>query len=389
MWTPGIIALIAAYGLSQFYRACLAVLSGPMATDLGATEAALSDALGYWFLAFALMQIPVGMALDRFGPRRTAAGMLFLGGSGGAILMAMAQSATQVQIAMGIIGIGCAPVLMASFYIFAREYTPKVFATYAGATIALGSLGNVAASIPLSTLADALGWRTTMVGLGLITALVSGAILAFVKDPERTEQSGQGSVLDLLKIPALWLILPMLAVNYGPSASIRGLWAGPYGSDIAGASQSQIGLMTLAMGLAMIAGNFAYGPLDRIFGTRKWVVIVGNALAALTLAALWMFPAPGLIQASLAFMAIGFFGSSFPILMAHGRSFFPPHLVGAGVTLLNLFGIAGVSFAQIVSGRLFEGAGGGVAGFQSVFGFFALITAVGIAVYMLSQDRVD
>src|SRR5690606_5082353 len=121
----GIAALVAGYVLSQFYRAFLAVLTPALGADLGATPADLGRASGLWFLCFALMQLPVGWALDRIGPRWTTAVLLALGGGGGATLFALATSPLHIQVAMGLIGIGCAPVLMAGYFIFARVYPPQ------------------------------------------------------------------------------------------------------------------------------------------------------------------------------------------------------------------------------------------------------------------------
>ncbi|MGR3699807.1 MAG: MFS transporter, partial [Roseovarius sp.] len=88
----GLILLCLAYVLSQFFRAFLAVLSGPLAVDIGTTPDDLAFASGLWFLIFAAMQLPVGWALDRVGPRRTAAALLLIGGGGGSALFALATT---------------------------------------------------------------------------------------------------------------------------------------------------------------------------------------------------------------------------------------------------------------------------------------------------------
>ena len=87
----GLIMLALAYVLSQFFRAFLAVLTGPLEAELGITPDILATASGYWFLAFALMQLPVGKALDTLGPRRTGGWLFLIGGAGGAALFALAQ----------------------------------------------------------------------------------------------------------------------------------------------------------------------------------------------------------------------------------------------------------------------------------------------------------
>ena len=128
----GFLALLFGYVMSQFYRACLAVLTPVLDTEIGASASDLSLASGLWFLTFAVMQFPVGWSLDKFGPRLTASAMLAFGGGGGAAIFAVATSPLHVQIAMGFIGIGCAPVLMASFYIFSRAFPAAMFATLGG-----------------------------------------------------------------------------------------------------------------------------------------------------------------------------------------------------------------------------------------------------------------
>lgn len=389
----GIASLVVGYVLSQFYRAFLAVLAPVLETDLGATKADLASASGWWFLAFAAMQIPVGSALDRIGPRTTAAVCLAIGALGAAVF-AMAGSALGIKVAMALIGVGCSPVLMASYYIFAREFSPKVFGSLAGMVIGVGSLGNIAASAPLTAAAEAFGWRETVWALAGITALMAAAVAALVRDPARVTapEGPKGSVLTLLKMPAIWPILAMMLVCYAPPGGLRGLWLGPYFTDVWGYSRPEVGMAGLWMGLAMVIGSFAIGPMDRWLGTRKWVIFGGNAAMLGFIAALWLNPSASAIYATAMFVGIGLFGSTFPIVIAHARAFFPPHLVGRGVTLVNLFGIASVGIAQQVTGRLFAASPAApdpAAPYAAVFAFFALTTAVGLLLYLLSKDRTD
>ena len=386
----GIAALILAYVLSQFYRAFLAVLTPVLIADLGLTAADLASASGWWFLAFAAMQIPIGSGLDRWGPRVTTTALLAIGAAG-AVLFSQATGAFQIKLAMALIGVGCAPVLMASYFIFARSFAPALFGTLAAVTIGVGSLGNVAASLPLSVAVEAFGWRPTVLGLALITGAAAIAILVLVRDPPRLEAAKRGSLLDLLRLPAIWPVLAMMAVCYMPIAGLRGLWIGPYFGEVHGADQTTIGQVGLWMGLAMVAGNFAYGPLDRWFGSRKWVIFVGNAVTLGCLTALWWFAASPPAVATGLLVAAGFFGASFPMVIAHGRAFIPQHLMGRGVTLLNLFGIAPIGLAQIATGRIHAATPATPAStpYEAVFLFFVVTTAIGLALYLFAQDRTD
>jgi predicted MFS family arabinose efflux permease len=387
----GITALILGYMLSQFYRAFLAVLTPVLKTDLGATPEDFSTASGLWFLAFTLMQIPGGWALDRIGPRWTASTLLLFGAAGGAMLFATATTPFDLKLAMALIGIGCSPILTSSYFIFARMYSPAIFGTLAGALIGIGSLGNIAGSLPLAAAANHFGWRETVTALAIVTAIIALAIAILVRDPPRTAGPSQGSLLDLLRMPALWLILPMMAVNYAPVAALRGLWVGPYYTDVFGANADGIGQVTLIMGLAMVAGNFAYGVMDRIFGTRKWVVLIGNLAAATCLLALWAMPTLDGWPTVALLAGVGLFGASFPMVMAHGRAFVPAHLMGRGVTLLNLFGIGFIGIAQFATGRLHAALPSTPpeTPYAAIFLFFAVLLLLGTAIYAFSKDRTD
>ena len=145
------------------------------------------------------------------------------------------------------------------------------------------------------------------------------------------------------------------------------------------------------MGLAMIAGNLAYGPLDRVFRTRKWVVLTGNILSGLACLSLWALPAGSEGLATLQIAAVGLFGASFPVIIAHGRSFFPPHLVGRGVTMLNLFGIGGVGIVQFASGPVYlhlsASAPDPATAYGQLFALFGMLILAGCVVYLFSKDR--
>lgn len=389
-----IIILTLSYMLSQFYRAFLAVLAPALEADLGAMPDDLARASGLWFLIFALMQVPVGWALDIIGPRRTASTLLAIGGAGGAALFAMATQVWHIDAAMVLIGIGCSPVLMACYYILARNSRPAVFATYAGAVLGFGSLGNLAAALPMTLAAQALGWRGALAALAMITLAAALAILVLVRDPPSAEKSDgrRGSVLDLLRMPILWPLFALMFVNYAAAGGIRGLWIGPYLDDVYSASDTVIGTASLVMGLAMVIGNFVYGPMDRILGTRKWVALAGNLLGGTGCLILAAAPTAGIIQATLLMALVGFMGASFAVLIAHARSFIPAHLTGRGVTLMNLFGVGGVGVMQLITGRVFAASTGPAPpadAYAVTFLIYGAALFIGCAFYLFARDSVD
>ena len=231
---------------------------------------------------------------------------------------------------------------------------------------------------------DAGGAAPAKTGSGLVAA----GIHVLVRDPEPVAGGARGSILDLMRMPALWAILPLMFVAYAPAAALRGLWAGPYLSEIHGLDTGQVGQAVLVMGLAMIAGTLAYGPLDRIFRTRKWVIFTGNLICALAVLALMIWPDDSLALSIALLAVIGFSGASFPVIIAHGKALFPANLAGRGVTLLNLFGVGGVGVAQFASGPLHAAAAGAgpLAGYVAIFALFGGAMLAGLAVYLFSRD---
>ena len=154
----GIVLLCLAYVVSQFFRNFLAVLTEKLHLDIGATSDDLAFAMGLWFLTFSLMQIPVGTALDKVGPKLTGSFIFLFGGAGGSVIFALATTPLHITISMGLIGVGCSPALMGAYYIFARTYDPKIFASLAAIMIGVGSFGNLAGAAPLAFAIDLFGF---------------------------------------------------------------------------------------------------------------------------------------------------------------------------------------------------------------------------------------
>lgn len=378
----GIAALVAGYVLSQFYRAFLAVLSTALNEDIGATPAELGRASGLFLLAFALAQLPIGPALDRIGPRRITAALLGICGGGGALVIATAQSALAVQVGMALLGVGCAPILMGSYYIFARSFPPRLFATLGSVTVAAGSLGNIGGTVPLAWAVDAVGWRLTLGGMGLATVAVAASILALVRDPPVDAATAtRGSYLDILRIREIWPILPLMSLNY-IAIGLSGLWIGPFLAERYGLDQVGVGWAALVIGAAMISGTLVYGPLDRVFHTRKWVIVGGNLLCVTAMLALAAWSSAPLVAAVAMLAATLFFGASFPMCMAHARSFAPPGKAGQAMALLNFFSIGGAGLMQFFSARVHTVW----PDWSVLFLFFALPLLAAVLIFLRARD---
>ena len=350
-------ALLAAYVFSQFYRAFLAVIAPDLTRELGLGPAELGALSAVFFAVFALAQLPIGVALDRVGPRRTVSALMVFMAVGGA-LFAAGRDFTTLAFAMALVGLGCAPVFMGGLYVIGRSWPPTRFAALSSLMIGLGSFGNLFSTAPLAWGAATVGWRASLGVAAALAALCTGAVALTLRDPPRVERPAEGGSLladlgALLAIRALWPMLPLVFVSYAVVIAERSLWIGPFFTGVHGFSKPALGDAALAMAVALTAGGLAYGPASRLLGLKR-AVAGGAAVAGAGFLALGVWPAMPSAAAVTTVCAIGFFGITYAILMSHARLFFPDHLLGRGMTLMNLLFIGGVSVVQTLSGRFVE-----------------------------------
>ena len=385
------VVFLFAYVLSQFYRSFLAVIAPELGSELGLDALALANMQACWIWAFVAMQIPVGWALDTIGPRRAVAATM-ASAVAGAFLFAAAQSALALYVAMALIGVGCSALFMGALFVFGRIYPAERFALLTSWLIGIGSAGNLLAATPLAWAAQNIGWRGAMLAMAGATALAALLVLALIRDPARASTGPERGLVDglrdVLAIRSLWPILPITFVSYSLMLAERGLWAGPYFSDVHGLAPVARGNALLAMAAAMSMGALIYGPLDRIFGTRKWVVAAGSAITAASFIALGALDA-SLATATILIAAIGLAGMTYGVLMAHARSFFPEHLLGRGITLMNAAFIGGAGIMQPISGAFMKAAKGldpALAYGRLHLGFGLLLLAA-LGVYVWSREK--
>lgn len=388
--------LLFAYLLSQFFRAFLAIVSVELAGDIGLDAAQLGWISAIWFATFALAQFPVGVALDRFGPRRTMGLMMGLAVVG-AGLFAAAQSYAGCLVAMGLIGVGCAPVFMGGLYVFGRTEPPARFAMLASLMIGFGTLGNLAGAAPLAAAVAAFGWRASMAGIAALMAVATLCVLALLKDPPpaRREAHETGGLAEglrrILAMRPLWLLLPLVATSYSVVIAVRSLWIAPFFGQVHHYDAAARGNAAFVMAAAMSAGALAYGPLERWTGSPKATTLAGTVVTAAGFAALAAWGAGSAVLALLLIAMIGAAGMTYGILMAHARLFFPAYLLGRGVTFVNFVFIGSAGLLQVVSGQLVQAGGSGgrppAETFAALHGLFAALLAVSGLIYAFAPAR--
>lgn len=393
-----IAALCTGYVASQFYRSANAAIAPELMRELSISAEAMGAVTGVFFLAFAAMQIPAGVLLDRFGPRRVMSGLL-LSAVAGSLAFAAAGGAPGLGAGRALMGVGCATGLMGSMVVFARWFPQRHFATLAALIFSVGGIGNLMATTPLAAVSQAIGWRGAFVGMAVVTVGMAAVLLLVLRDappghpvsartPETPRQIAAG-LAQVLRNRQIWYICAMQAVAYPVLMTITALWAGPYLDEVHGLDAIARGNVLLGLNLAMILGVMAFGPLDRLFDSRKRVVVAGSAATIIVLAVMAAVPQWPLWQIVPMLLLFNGLGGYQMALHAHTRAILPDHLVGRGLTVQNTATFVGVFAMQWASGFIvgaLRNAADPALPYRTVFAFLALSVLLALLVYLRIED---
>ena len=391
--------LCAGFMASQFFRVSNAVIAPELMRTLSISSEAMGVITGAFFFAFGIMQIPTGMLLDRFGPRRTMSGLFVIAAAGSAVF-AMAEGVTGLTVGRALIGVGCAAGLMGMLVTISRWYPPERFASLSGMVYVVGGAGVLFATTPLAAAADTIGWRGAFWAMAVITLGFAAMMFAMIRDvpPGQDVESARetfgemlGGVRAVCANRQLWHVCAIQFVNYGTILAIVGLWAGPYLNDIHGMQGVLRGNVLFVINLAMLAGVLGYGVLERKLGSRKRAIAGGSVASAAVLLILAFWPGIGPWPATGLLIAFTLTSAHIMLNHAHARAVLPDHLVGRGLTLQNVavfFGVAAMQGATglIIGGFTEVGEAAPDIAYRSVFGFLALMIVISLLLYLPARD---
>ena len=391
--------LCAAFMASQFFRVSNAVIAPELMRTLSISSEAMGVITGAFFFAFGIMQIPTGILLDRFGPRRTMSGLFVIAAAGSAVF-ATAEGTAGLVAGRALIGVGCAAGLMGMLVAIARWYPPERFAKLSSMVYVVGGAGVLFATTPLAAAADTIGWRGAFWAMTGITLGFAAMLFAMVRDapPGReVESAGEtfaemlGGVREVSRNRQLWHVCAIQFVNYGSIIAVIGLWAGPYLNDIHGLQGVARGNVLLVINVSMLAAVIGYGVVERRLHSRKRAIAGGSVASAAILLVLALWPGIGSWPAVALLVAFAVTSGHIMLNHAHARAVLPDHLVGRGLTLQNVAVFFGVATMQSVTGLIIGrftqvGEAAPDIAYRSVFGFLAVMIVVSLALYLPVRD---
>ena len=262
-----------AYFFSALVRGVTATLAPHFSAELGLNAADLGLLAGAYFLGFASTQLPLGSALDRFGPRRVL--VVFLGAAVlGCAAFALARNFVGLTLARALIGVGVSACLMAPLTTFRRRFTTLAQMRANSWMLMAGSIGMVASTLPVQWLLPVTGWRGLFwviaggVGLSMLAILLLVPRDAPVRDG--VGPSVAGGYGEVWSHPTFTRFAPMGFFHYGGLIAVQSLWAGPWLVQVCGWTPASAAQGLFGINMAMLLSFMAWGVVVPKLYTRGW-----------------------------------------------------------------------------------------------------------------------
>ena len=381
----------AGYFLSYFLRSANAVLAPDLQADVGLGPADLGLMTSAFFAAYAAAQFPVGLALDRWGPRRVAS-LLMLVGVAGALLFAIGTTLPVLALGRVLMGVGLGSVLLAGLKAFALWWPAHRYATVSGLYFAVGSLGALLAASPLAWANAAIGWRATfVVAAGIVAVVAAGLALRTPATPTR-----RGSSTETRAAPdaagtglAIGTLMLLGFAFTGPAVGFQTLWAGPYLYDAFAVDATVTGRLLLVLSLGISVGYAASGALADRFGLYRVTVVSALAFvgAQAALAAIDPARAPLALVAAV-YAAYGVTGGHCVLVLANARALLGAARSGRATGAINAASIGGVFALQWGMGVVVE-AYGGADGYRVALVATSAFTLLALLAHVAARRRLD
>ena len=331
--------------LNQGTRALLATIAPVLAFEFDLSASGLGFLAASFFAAYALAQLPIGIALDLFGARKVQR-VLVLVAAAGFALSAVAENTAVLGVSRFIAGAGVGAGLMAMLKAHSQWYPRERVAAVTGAGIFVAGFGGMVATVPAQAMLPYLGWRGIfwlLAGLGVLVSIwISVSVPeppAHIIRPQRRRLTQEIAEFGRIFTDRPFLrLLPAVAVLSAVNFTYQGLWAGPWLRDVAGLADGPRATVLLCYALGMMIGSLATGQASS-FAQARWgspmaVPFLGIA-GSMAMQALLISAPQDLVALGAIWFCFSFFGSVTPAAYAAMGQGFPPELAGRVATAIN------------------------------------------------------
>lgn len=384
----------AGYYLSYLFRTINALISSHLIADIGLGAADLGLLTSVYFLVFAAAQIPVGILLDRFGPRRVQSALLLIAAAG-AGLFAMSTGFLSLLIARAMIGLGVAAALTAGLKSIVLWFPRGRVALLNGYMVMLGSLGAVTATAPAEHLLAWMGWRQLF---EILAATTGGtAMLIYVAVPEQVIVPSTASIPATLSSVfgdrRFWRIAPLSATCVGSAWSLLGLWASTWLNDVEGFDRGSLVRQLFTMSIVLSGGAWLFGMTVHYIrrrggGAESILTTIAVLFIAAQSALILRVPLPSLLPWSV----VAVVGAASVVSFAVIADYFPPELAGRANGALNVLHFGWAFLAQYATGLILEQWSPGashkpILAYQVAFGLNVILQIAALAWFALPWLR--
>jgi sugar phosphate permease len=365
---PSVLAVVApfclGYYVSYLLRTVNAVIAPDLVRELGIGAADLGLLTSTYFLAFAVAQLPVGVALDRFGARRVVATLLAVA-SIGVVVFATGHAFVRLAVGRGLIGLGVSACLMGAFKAFGAIFPRDRQASLTGLVMSAGAIGALSASLPVEWALPIIGWRQTLLVVAVFSAAAAALIAVAGRDGsglrvqnQQEDQQANGrdgrqasahevaALLSVLKARAFWRFAPQAALFTGGFMAVQSLWAVPWVMTVDGRTRGQAAALLLVLNAGMLLGQlaivFGAGSLARRRIHRERFM-AGSVTLALLVEGLLI---AGLVSGPIAWFAFGCFSAAGAQVYGVTSGYFPESMSGRVSTAVNLLAFVGAFCIQ-------------------------------------------
>lgn len=345
------------YFLSYFFRTINAVIAPQLTAEFALDAASIGLMTSVYFLAFGGMQLPIGLLVDRFGPRRVQAALLMIAAAGAAAF-ALSHTLVELTIARGLIGAGVAGSLMVSFSAFVIWLPPERVPAASGFLMAFGGFGAFVAGAPTeSFIAGGGTWRDMFFGMAVATVAIASLIFLMVPDRATPREGTLSELLSGLgKIYAdrvFWKVAPLSITTLGSALALAGLWAGPWLMQVAHQDSHSVGIDLSVMAIALLVGSVACGPIAALAERLGFSLLQAvGALGLIFIAALAGLVFQFTSVSVLLWATIGFLTNSMSMTYFALARRFPSSMAARVTTGINALVLAGSFLTQWLVGRI-------------------------------------